>query len=87
MNTCIRNPRPALSKTPGHAFQAKLSTSASLGCVLEVMNAKLPSFQKSYCLQRMGILLLLVEGGGMLDGNLCALSQHEGKIQHEGFFI
>lgn len=23
--------------------------------------------------------VLLVEGGGILDGNLCALSQHEGK--------
>lgn len=23
--------------------------------------------------------VLLVEGGGMLDGNLCALSQHERK--------
>lgn len=40
---CIRNPRPALGKAPGHALEANLSTSASLCCVLEVMNARFPS--------------------------------------------
>lgn len=44
MNTCRRNHGPALSKALGHALQVNISTSAFLCCVLEAMNAKLPSF-------------------------------------------